>query len=996
LLRARSRSPVASLQARLQRFGRHYERYLTTISAHLPSLLTALEDAALLDRVDLWTTAGADMDRQVRIVRDLGNDDPTRLDFMSVYYGLQFLQMNVAAVDRLELALSGRDSPQAAYRSFLESQATTYQRLNAAYIGADLDMRLEGRTCPRFALCITGTRSDQDDVDVMVLHEEGRDPAALNQALAKVEADFFRKAGRLHFYVAESMNLGTMTATIEQYSARLQADITNFVMISELLSGEPLLGDRDLFHRYVREIVDRFYGRKQRWRKFHEGFLRGLLGELSAMLVTPVRADRMDFKLDGIRLAKGIALAGKAVHGIREAEPLPVFDRLKEAEPKLAADFAALQESLVFVETARLLYQMLGVQEETVDLDSGSMPLLDCVATALGFPRETRGISPANHLVVRYFESVQRIRQICGRLLEVLTRHIRKLTSYSYAGNRDKGRNLALDLSDAVRTFAGHIFFDDVLDALKEGSGEAASLLVEDVRRLRPDMQDRALESFVALANSDVTTLLDLMLVLRFAEARQAPASKPDAGPSLFDKLFAALMEKTRAGAGHVPRVLHAFQSDPALFNRFIEALRPSQRKEFEDCLVDPQWDEAQREELARLRKYIWLRTAGSEFYRRVFRRVTAHSPQVIPSLGDTGLLRRYASGFLAKLPAATGEDSLDALIRYYDLSWLSTAIDALNGARIADYRRSFVESMDRYIMAEFAFRLTRAKAALGRRSVETGDAFAVFAAGGYARDQAFGDDIDLVLVLDSDDPELKSFYRGVWAGTHMDLIRRGAVPQYRFSDHFGEFVVPFATLRDWFSSGKADPVDRTHVLGLRLLVGSRRMADKVHREIVERHIWPVSAGFCRALAEEMAARWSGSDRSDPNVIDVKEAPGGLRDAEHIALMVKVSCKSRIPAGAGLHDALMSMSPDLAPQIAALRDCRDNCRRVRDLHRLAVAARDDVALPDLGAIASIMGLRRPDGTGDSGALAVLLRTWMAKIVAIARDIVPSLAGIDLP
>ena len=976
-------APFDSLARRCLRFGRHFERYIATVGTHLEALEQGLVAARRFDSVELWTLAGPGVKEQMRFVRDIGASQQQKLDFMAAYYSLQFLHMNLAAADRLELTLSSEADASGAFRSFIEGQARIYQQLNAAYIDSMLDLFLAGRTCPRYTLCVVGTRSDQDDVDVMVFHDGSCDAGPLNQALGRTVAEFFRKAGRLHFYVAECMRIHGLAAPIDDYLSTLRGSLTNFVMISELLSGEPLTGDRDLFLTYQQEIVDRFYGRKRRWRKFHEGFLRGLLGELHSMLVTPVRPDRMEFKLDALRLAKGMALAGKTIHGIEDAQPLPVLDRLRSMSNAQADDYAALQENLVFVEALRLVYHMLGVQEESLNLDADGLALLAPVARHMGF-RERGGMPPVSYLVVRYFEAVQRIRDACRRIMPELADYVSGLSNYSYLPGSGEKKNLATELAGAVRVFAGHIFFDDVLGALSRNNGAAARRLTTDVFRLTGRKRAEVIESFASFAGSDATTLLRLMLVVRQVGTPQSL--------ELFDTLFMALVGQLQGSDVKVSRLVDAFGYSPGLFNRFVEALTRTQRSTLEEALDVALWDEAAREELARLKKYIRVRTAGSEFYRRVFRRVTAHSPQFIGYLSDTDALKRFASGFLADIESSPAEVASDALVRYFDLAWLSSAIDALNSVPIERYRPAFVEMMDRYLACEFSLCRSVTTAAIGAPEP---DRFAVFAAGGFARRQAFGDDIDLVMLLDSDDPVQAAYYRKLWARMHRDLVRRGAVPQYRFADHFGEYVVPFSLFAEWFSSGRADTVDLTQLLGLRRIIGSPRVERMVREQIVRRHFVPRAADYCRDIAVDMAGRWADSSVLPHDVIDIKEAPGGLRDIEHLLLVLKASTPETAVGPTHEDSELEAAFPALAGEVRTLLACRDFCRRVRDLYRLAVAARDDIAVQHLAVVARILGVTGSDSEPDWAVLARQARAVMADVVGVAERIVPRLTRVLL-
>jgi len=991
---------LSRLDRRVSKLGKHYERFRITIAANLGQLVERLEQNSLRDDVELWNLATSPGE-QMRIVRAIGIDRQEKLALMATYYSLQFLHMNLMALDRLELSLSDGEGRTDAFAHFLDSQGTNYQRLNAVYIDNLLGLFLENKEHPEFCICVVGTRSDQDDVDIMVVHAEELLDAEtenssqllqgvenLNRAMGKVMAEFFKRAGRLHLYIAERMGMTGYTASVDDYSAALKKDLTDFVMFCELLSAEPLLGSWNILSEFKRRVTDRFYGKKSKWRRFYVGFLRGLLGEMHSLLVQDLSRDRIEFKTDALRLVKGMALAGKVVHDIREVQPVAVIDELAVEMPRLQEDFATLRKAFLFVETFRLLFHMLGVQEEEVDFAQDHEPVLREVAYVMGFT-EKGGVSVANQLVVRYFESVEKIRTTCRKLMDVLTRHVRKASVYSLLTRRKPlvSKNVARELADSVRIFSGHIFFEDVLAALKEKDGRLAARFVQDIARLTERTRNKVVDSFLEFSSSDPMTLMDLILTIRGVEGEDAAA--------LFDSLVNGFLDRMEQGADVLPGLLSVFSTEPALVNSFIETLKRPQRTRLEDSLDTELWDEEQKETLRRLRKYVWLRTAGSEYYRRIFRRVINRYPHFIRHLGDAERLRRYSSGFLA-LPEDGFDTSQmrDSLADHYDVGYLACAIDALDGVEIDEYRASFIEFADKYINSLYSF----CKKSIVRQTgspIETRDLFAIFASGGYARAQAFDDDYDLILVLNSDDPSIFSFFRKLSAMMHRELVRRGTLPQYRFGDHFGEFVTRFSQLREWFESGKADTIDKTQILGSRMLVGNSRFLGQYRSEIIERFIFSHYDDFVTNMGREIEARHRHSDAGSEAGINIKEGPGGLRDIEQVLLLLKARYRVFEPiSGKLFNDLAVYDEPHKGP-IEQLKAHHSFLRQVRDLYRLSEAAHDDMGVDELGLVGKIMGVQNEEGEGDSGRLAHMVEEHMQKTREIVRVMVHDLAGFKL-
>jgi hypothetical protein len=974
------------LSLRVSRLGKHYQRFLVTIDSNLADLVERLEQHQMLDDVELWDLTSTPGD-QMRLMAEIGADLQQKLDFMATFYSLQFLHMNLLAIDRLELALSDGRGGSDAFREFLDAQAANYQRLNAVYIDGLLGLYVGDADSPEVCICVVGTRSDQDDVDAMVVHSGEIGVDVLNRAIGKVVAEFFRRAGRLHLYIAERMGISGYTHTVEDYRQVLAKDLTDFVMICEVLSAEPLVGSWNILSNFKRQVTDRFYGKQAGRGKHHIGFLRGLLGEMHSQLVQDVSRDRIDFKNDALRVGKGMVLAVRVVNDIHEARPVEALDRLLSSMPKFQTDLSALKRGFLYIETLRLLYHMLGVEEEDVEFDSESHLTLRAVADVMGLI-EKGGVSAADHLVVRYFESVESVREVCRNLMAYLADHVRKASGYGSLTTRKstslKDRNVASELASSVQLFSGHIFFDDVMAALKEKDGRLAGRFVRDLVKLKGKKRTRVMESFLEFASSDPMTMLQLLLTIKDVQT--------DDGRELFDTMVKGFLARMAGTETILPGLLAVYNSKPALVNSFIEALPPKQRRQFEDQLDADLWDEEKRESLERFRKYVWLRTAGSEYYRRIFRRVIKRYPHFIRHLGDVSRLRRYASGFLAVPEHGFDSKQMsDALADNYDVAYLACAIDALNGVALEHYRSAFIEFADKYIANLYNF-CKRTVARETRARVETGDLFALYASGGFARAQAFDDDYDLILIVNSDEPSVFSFFRKLSSMFHRELVRRGTLPQYRFSDHFGEYVTRFSQLKEWFASGKADAVDKTQILGARMLVGNSRFQRQMREELIEAHILNDYEAFVLEIVEEMEERHDSFARFGHEWINIKEGMGGLRDIEQTLLLLKAQRRVYQPVSSRLFQDLTTLDSWHREGLLALQEHHTFLRQVRDLYRLTVAAHDDMAKEELAPVAAIMGIAGEDGAGNVEMLVEMIYARMRRVALIVSAIATDVRG----
>ncbi|MFH1530493.1 MAG: hypothetical protein ABIK09_07150 [Pseudomonadota bacterium] len=981
-------TPFLRLRDRTDELGKHHRRFLVFISRHMRNLVDRLEVQGTLDQVNLWSLSTT-VEDELKIVADAGREERESRDFMACYYALQFLQSNVIALDKLALDLADPERLDAGYRGFIQFQDGAAHRLHGGYIGALLERTFEDVPHPEYAVCVVGTRFDQDDLDLGVIHDGEEGLVAYKKGLTRTVNEMFRHGIQPHLYISERLGLNGYSATLQEYQSRVSKGAQDYVMTSELLSAQLLTGSRDLFQRFQNDVVGRYYERTGLGLRYHEGYLRGLLGDMQALLVRDVHRDRLHFKEDALRLSKGLLYAGKVIHEIRVADPFEICEALRKKVPRRAEEYSILESAMMMIEIFRHLYQLHSVQEEVVQVGTGDEdPVLDQVAMAMGYTLRG-GVRPRDQLLVHYYARVHDIRTVAGRIFADLTRYLRGTSLFTSSfrdggdvditfGGDAPGQNLARELSEAVRMFGGQAFWEDVIAELKRDDYRLARRLARDIQRLQDDQREDTLENFLLFGAGEPVTLMSFMLTLR--EGGGVP------GGLCFRDLVERFFARSGQGGEFVEGFCHLFQTRPQLVNRFIQGLEKDQREALERLLEEDPWDESLAEVLQQIRRFIRLRTAGSEFYRRIFRRVVSRHPEFIHHVGDIPRLLRYASGLLAPVDDARtyGEKRLP-LADYYDLQYLACAVSAVDAEDPLVYRPRFVEFADTYIRAVYSVALKEELAAMESPPV-TRDLFALFATGGYAREQAFDDDYDLLPILNTDDPEIVAVVGRAWRRVHREIVRRGTIPQYRFSDHFGEYVVHLDQLVEFFRSGRADVVDLAQLIGLRLVVGSSRMTAAVSEQIVHPYIFSDAAGFVRKISREMQERHEFSGLS-LHCVEIKEGSGGLRDVEQVLLVLNARYQVMEPVTLKLFEMLSVLAEEYAGELEILARHHTFLREVRDLYRITVAATDTIQLEYLDPVAAVLHRRDPEHPRDPAALFAQIINSMERVASATHIII---------
>ena len=147
-------------------------------------------------------------------------------------------------------------------------------------------------------------------------------------------------------------------------------------------------------------------------------------------------------------------------------------------------------------------------------------------------------------------------------------------------------------------------------------------------------------------------------------------------------------------------------------------------------------------------------------------------------------------------------------------------------------------------------------------------------AVGGYGRRELLpGSDVDIMLLLgDTEDeqsgPLLEAFLMLLW-------------------DIGLEVGHSVRTLQDCVEQSTADITVATNLMEARALCGSQSLFERMRESVGPDNVWP-SADFFRAKLEEQQQRYARFDDAVYNLEpNVKEGPGGLRDGQMIAWVLK-------------------------------------------------------------------------------------------------------------
>ena len=944
--------PYTRLEARVGELGNHHRKYIKNVTAHKDALIDRLEACGKIDQLH-FRSAAPDLASEMDTVMAVGQNVEEKLNFLGCYYAQQFLNMNISAIDVLALNLATSEDRYPVYKEFMRQIGNEFRALTACHMQKILDLFIDKNDLPEFVICGVGTRADQDDIDVGIIDDGSEQRRDLNLAVGRLQHSMRKQAVPLHLYLSEHVGAQSYSASIAEYNDLLQKEIQDFVIITEMLGAAPIIGSNHLFRQFRREVTQRYYYQRHGDNRFHEGYLRGLLGEVRSLLIRKMKTNSINPKDDGLRMLKGILFAGKSIFNIRKVNAWDILKQLGERDPDHTEIFQTLDKSLTFLETFRFLYQLFVVQEDEIYVGGeDTISNLQSVAKAMGY-LDVGVIKAWDHLLIHYYEHIDGIRDPIEILLKDVIRHLEQISVFSIMLSKPEldtayEGNLAVDFLKASRFFRGTKFWDDVLEALEAEDGHLLKCFVNDFNSLHAERRNKWIAQYADWSNYAFMVLMRLLVILH--QNRKRVASE-----DLFNELNEASLEALSHSQDVIHRITRIFNHYPRMVNNYLLALSEGEQLRFMKLLEGNVWED----EVAHLRDQLLnlchLHCCSNRYFKRFFQRIINAYPEYIQYLDNTDRLKELAQGLFGKVDnLKTFREKKYQLGHYHDIEFFRVGLETLAGSPIEQTNAEFTEFSDNYLQTLFDVCKQQVEQERGEK-LHTKDLLAVFAAGGHAREQAFDDDYDIIVLLNSNDAEMRQNCTAIISKMNTELVKRGTLPHFRFAERFGHYVTLFDELVELFEGDNEDSfIDKSQILGARMVVGSRRFEKAFIGSIIHPHIFDKRDSYIQQMAHEIFARHAGENGKKNDGFNIKENYGGLRDIEMVMLMYKAAYHIRTPVSMKLFDELSDRIPNKYSDFKRLSEIFSFLKRLRDIYRLTVAAEDTVYLQNLDRVSPIM------------------------------------------
>lgn len=980
---------LTKLTNRAGTLGNCVRKHRRAIELYGERMVRRLEERQVLNQVHLWKEA-PNPAHELEVICQISATDQEMRTFLGCYYAIQFLHINFAALDALFLSLTARQDNFKMYKRMLFQVGINLRKLNTAYMTRLLDIFLEPRLQPEFSVCGVGTRADQDDLDIGIIDDGSPSRKQLNQAIGRLNGEMIKWAVPLHFHLSLFVGQPGYTASIDEYNELLEREIHDFIIISEMLGAKLILGSPQLFQQFEDQVTARYYFHKNLDNIYHEGYLRGILGEVRSLLLQQVNKDLICPKDDGMRMLRGLIYAQKTIYGIKSANNYEILSELKERDQDNRNIYADIEAALLFFETFRFLYQLLITHDEEISLASPEARAnLTLVAEHMGYTG-IGCIQAYDRLMTHYFEYSNLARLRAERILELITRHLQSISSFSLlasgqpAQHNQNSINVAEEFLDLVQFFRGTRFWDDVVYTLEADNAAFLKKWVQDLVALTPEKRALVITRIAEMSQSSFYGLFALIVIMH-RHANQLADKK--VAREINQRVFQVL----RGTEDEARRMARVFSYYPRLVNDYLMTLSADEHEKLkikmEITIEDPEISRWQN----KLRQLTRLYCCTSRYFKRFFLKVAKKYPDYVFLLDETSTLEHIANGFLGDIERHSDfKKKKELLGDFYNIEFLRTGLDLLGGASVDFINAEFTGFSDTYLQTLYDI----CKMQMDEdqhRHMNTHDLLALYVTGGHARCQAFDDDYDLIVLLNSDDPELLHYASQIISRMNAEIIRRGVLPHFRLSEYTGHYVTRVSELAEILSHRDASTfINQAQVLGARKVVGSSIFDSNLEISIIQPYIFATKKQFITDLVQEMRSRQQGAEPEAYDPWNIKECKGGLRDLELSFLILKAYYELREPITNDLIEKLCTVAPDQSMIYWGLKEFFDRIKHLRDIYRIMVSP-DDTLNPDFfEQPAKILGLiDQPDASGHQQLLH-RYRAWTFEAHQTIQNLLTSL------
>jgi len=862
----------------------HVRRYIRSVQRHGEKVVDRLEETGDLGRVSFGDPA-RDLRREMEILSGVARGPDERKEFLAFYYALQYIIMEIHSLDLLRYHLVHEERPRShAYRQCFTYARKRFQELSSTYLGVLCELLLPETARDRFVLLGVGTMGDRDDIDVAAVDDlDASGRKELSRGLSRLAQVMLRTSCTLHFHMAEVLGSPVLSESLDAYSALAGRRPYNPVVISQMIHARPLAGSDGLARRFARRVASRFHYHPAQTNEDHEGFLRGMLGEIHEFLQRPVAIDHISPKEDGLRPIKGYLSLCRSVHHVPGDDWDQILDYLRYRGPRYEREYAVLDEALTFLETVRYLHQILVVEDEEIatgdETPSGNLTLL---AERMGFSRRGR-LGAATPFLMRYYDLVDELRHALHVLMTPLTDHLRQVSALSLVFRSREfetgggSRNLPVRHVAKARPFFGTRFWNDLLEEFSRKGSGVADRYVRDLARLSPGRRKVVLRGLVEWGATDVASFL------RFLVAIQDRA-RVDEELSLLGDLVDLFLGRCEEEAGIAEKLAASFHLWPSEIQRFLTTLDGDRLARFAE-LARGKTGQQLREAGEHLSHLAGVHQACGDRYLDSLRAVVQLHPHTLRVLRHPSELRALADTFYGQAERFSDLFSRrEWLEAYYHLETVRLGLDFMDGRPCHQLSHEYRLGM--HILLRSLYFLCRKELYdLYHMEWSKRHSVGVYLEAGCLAFHPFDPLLRMIVLLFQEDDEMERFFREVVSSFQHELegLRISVIPcpVDGEPDLVPRRLAAQRELLERRAEETGDSLKRLLPLKFNRIVGTRGHLRRFSAEVIEPLVRPVRGQLGTLLLDRLSERRSAlAAWSEDEPVDPHEMPGGTRDLE--------------------------------------------------------------------------------------------------------------------
>ena len=964
------------LEKRVSNLGNHHQKYIHIIDRFKDSLIRSLESSGKMMQIHLWRSSFSP-EEEMNVIAHLSDDPRIRIQHLSCYYAIQFLHMNFRNLDILELGIASGTSLIEYYYNFMIQVGEDFRKLTSIYLSNLVDIYLPMNDRSEFFVCSVGTRADQDDIDIGVITADDVDVSELNNAFQKITQDMLVYATPLHMYLSEHVGKHYYTTTISEYKQLLSNQIQDVVIISELLNAKFILGSTELFKKFQNEVSHKYFYAPNKHVRFHEGFLRGILGEARGLLIKPLEREAISPKADALRILKSILYAKKTILNIELVNSWEILTVLMEKEPEFHSQYELLFKALSFLETFKFLLQLFVIQEDTFRLKEIDQNQLSLIAERMGYvPVGT--VQAWDQLIIDYYRYVKEVRKISDRLMDSIAVHLINVSIFRNLMSKDSwskdgkyNGSLPRDFIKTARFFEGTKYWEDLLSLL-HSDAEVLDTFVDGFEILDQKEQDKIITQYIEGAHYSPLTIIRLITILGKKQQITIGDKIAQKMNLVFLKYFGDLPYITE-------RFCRIYSYYPQYIHEYLQFFPEAHYELLDQILSQKIHDDDLAGYLDQIKELCKIHKWSSQYFHRFFYRVINHHPEYLNAITNPAQLYKISTGMLAMVDKYDDIDQKKRFLGdYYDLEFIRIGISTMQGVDLNITNRDFTEFCDHFMKKLFDI-CTEEVERESISKISGTDTLTILAAGGHARGKAYDDDYDLIAIVDTDDEQVINYATHIVSKMNREILKRGVLPHYRMGDILNGFVNPISKIIAYLKTDQDEGfIDLSQLLGARIIIGSNNMNSIIYNKILDQFIFSNKSRYITRMVSEIRSRQDSIGQCNEESCNIKETKGGLRDIEAVALILKAFLGITDPLGKDFFKEIKIYIPDLAREIDILTQSIYYLRTFRDLYRITVAAEDAINPDYLSRLSAIFLQYNHPEWGDPESIMSQIRTTLSE------------------